>query len=72
MTMDTFYQCPVTTNEQGENANAILLSEKIKKLDALAEILKDLTIDDIGYYNSDENDAKGDPEIDPKVATHTT
>ena len=42
-------------------------------MDALAETLKgliiDSTINDAGYYNSDENDAEGDPKSDPKVAT---
>ena len=30
------------------------------------------TINEDGYYNSDKNDAEGDPKSDPKVVTHTT
>ena len=43
---------------------------------ALAETLKILTIDSIingsAYYNSDENDAEGNPKSNPLVATHTS
>ena len=70
--MDTFCQSPITTNTQGENTNAILTSERINNSDALEETLKVLTINNTGYYNSDENDAEGDPESDPKVATPTS
>ena len=52
LTMNTFCQSPVTTNTQGKNANAILTSEIINNLDALAETLKGLTIKDDGYYDS--------------------
>ena len=44
-------------------------------MDALAETLKGLRINDAGYYESDSanaNDEKGDPEIDPKRDTHTS
>ena len=34
--------------------------------------MKVLTMNDNEYYNSDKNDAEGDPKIDPKVATHTS
>ena len=50
----------------------ILTNERINSLDALAETLKGLTINDTGYYNSDKNDAEGDPSSNPKVATHTS
>ena len=70
--MDNFCQSPVTTNTQGENANEILTSERMNNLDALAETLKLLTINDAGYYNSDANDAEGDPTSDPKSDTHTS
>ena len=70
--MDTFCQSPITTNTQGENSNAILMSEVINNLDALAETLKGLTSNDAAYYNSDKNDAEGDTASDPKVATHTS
>ena len=76
VTMDNFYQSPVTTNTQGENANAIFSSERQNNSDALAETLKGLTlhstINDAGYYNSDRNDAEGDPKSGPLVATHTS
>ena len=76
VTMNTFYQSPVTTNTQGENANTILTSENQNDLDVLSEMLKGFTIDSTinvsAYYNSDENDAEGDPKIDPLVATHTS
>ena len=53
----------------------ILTSEKRDKSDTLAEMLKGLTINDAGYYESDPanaNDTKGDPASDPKVCTHAT
>ena len=33
--------------------------------------LKGFTINDAGYYEPDENDAKGNPASYPKVSTHT-
>ena len=72
MTMDTFCQSPVTTNTQGDNANTILTSERIKNSAVLAKMLKVLTINDDAYYNSDENYAEGNPASDPKVDTHTS
>ena len=69
--MDTFSQSLVTPNSQVKNANAIMTSERINDSDAMAETLKGLTINDTGYYNSDKNDAEVNPEINPKVATHT-
>ena len=70
--MDDVCQYPVTTNTQEENANTILTSERINNSDVLAETLKVLTVNNVGYYNSDENYAGGDPERDPKVAIHTS
>ena len=58
-------------NTQEENENTILTSEKLNNSGALAETLKGLTINDAGYYYSDENDEKGDPASNAKVATHT-
>ena len=76
VTMDTFCQSPVTTNTQEENTNAILINERRNNSDTLAETLKGLTIDstinDSEYYNSDRNDAEGDPQSDPLVATHNS
>ena len=66
VTMDTSCQSPVTTNKQRENENAILTSERQNTVDVLVETLKGLTIDSTIknsiYYNSDEDDAKGDPK----------
>ena len=73
--MDTFGQTLVTPNTQGENANTILKSEKRNELDALAETLRGLKINNNGNYESDSvngNDAKGDPASDLRVATHTS
>ena len=39
-----------TSNKQIENANTIFTSEKLDKLDKLANALKDLKINDAGYY----------------------
>ena len=38
----------------------------------MAETLKGLTINDAGYYDSDKNNAEGDPVINQKVVTHTS
>ena len=70
--MDNFCQSHVTTNAQGENANAILTSERQNNSDVRVETLKVLAINDVGYYNSDESDAEGDTASNPKVATHTS
>ena len=59
--MDTFCQSLVTHNTQGDIENVILTSERIYNSGVLAEMLKGLKINDTGYYNSDKNDAEGDP-----------
>ena len=69
---DNFSQA---SNTQRENENAILKREKLDKLDALAETLKGLTINDAIYDESDSsnaNDAKGDTASEPKIVTHTS
>ena len=38
--MNNFSQSPVTTNKQGENANAILTSGRINNSDTMAKTLK--------------------------------
>ena len=58
VTADNFSQTPVTPNTQRENENAILTSERLNNSDALAETLKCLTINNAGYYESDEKDKK--------------
>ena len=53
----------------------ILTSDKLDKLDALAETLKELTITNAGYYVSDSvnaNGKRGDPARYMKTATHTS
>ena len=74
--MDTYCQFPVTTNTQGDNANAIFTSKRRNTLDMLVETLKLLTVDstinDSAYYNSEEDDVEIDPKIDPLVATRTS
>ena len=59
----TAYNFSQTFNKQIENANAILTSERLDKLDELAETLKALTINNAGYYVSDSastNEANSD------------
>ena len=71
----TAYTFSQKFNTQRENANAILKSEKLDKLDELAETLKELTINDTGYYLSDSanaNDAKGYPASNQKIVNHTS
>ena len=70
--MDTFSH---TYNTQRDNANAVLTNEKLDKSGDLAEMLKDLTINDVEYYVSSSentNDTKGCPASDPKTFTHTS
>ena len=78
MTMNTFYhQHPVPTNTQGVIANVTnerriyldILAEKIKRFNGLTI---QSTINDSAYYNSEKDDAESDPNINPKVATHTS
>ena len=52
-----------------------MTSEKLDKLNDLEETLKELTINDDGYYESESsnrNDTRGDPASDPKTVTHTS
>ena len=72
VSVDTFSHI---SNTQRDNENTILKIEKLDKLDALAEKLKGLTINNAGYYELDSvnvNDAKGDRASNPKIATHTS
>ena len=50
----------------------IFTIENLDSLDELANALKYLTINDAEYYESDKNDATGDPASDQKVPTHTS
>ena len=69
--MDTFSH---THNTQTENTNKIFTSKKIDKSDELADVFKDLKINDAKYYESDTataSDAQGKPGHDPETVTHT-
>ena len=70
--MDTFCHSPVMTNTQRENSNII---EMLNNLDGLSETLKGLTIDSTiknsAYYDSDKDDAEGNPKSNPLVTNHT-
>ena len=46
------YFVEVKSNIQRDNANAIFTSEKIDKLDNLVDVVKNLTINDDEYYES--------------------
>ena len=64
ITVDTFNH---TSNKLRQNTNAIFTSEKLDKLDELADTLKYLTINDDECYVSDSvtaNDTKGRPARD--------
>ena len=69
VTVDTFFQSHVT---QEENVKMILTSERRIYSEIMAETIKGLTINKSGYYNSEKNDAEGDPKIDPKVENHNS
>ena len=63
------------SNTQRDSANAILTSEKLDKLYDLSETLKDLTINDAGYYESgseNANDAKDNSVSNLNTVTHTS
>ena len=46
----TAYTFSHMSNTKRENANTIFTSHNLDKLDNLAEVLKDTTINNIGYY----------------------
>ena len=72
VTLVTFSQ---TSNAQRENANVILTSEKLDKSNDLVKTLKELTINNTGYYlsySANKNDAEGDPGSYPKKVTNTS
>ena len=55
------WKTPVPPNTQVENENTILTIQRLNNSGSLAEILKVLTINDAGYYESEKSYAKGDP-----------
>ena len=64
-----------TSDTQRDNANTIFTSEKLDKLNDLADTLKDLAINDAKYYESytaTTSDARGDLTHNPKTVTHTS
>ena len=70
--MDTFSH---TYNTQRENANAIFTGEKLDKSDELVDSVKNLTINNAKYYESNTataSDAQGDLTLDPETVTHTS
>ena len=70
--MDTFSH---TSNTLRANANATFTSGKLDKTDELADALKDLTINDTGYYESETvtaRDAQDELTRNPKIVTHTS
>ena len=70
--MDTFSR---VSNTQRENANAIFTSEKLYKLDKVADALTYLEINDAEYCESNSataSDAQGDITRNPKTVTHTS
>ena len=72
LTVGTFSQAP---NTQRDNTNAILKSEKLDKLYALEETLKDLKINNAGYYvsySANANGAKGDPASALKTVSNNS
>ena len=71
-TVDAFSH---TSNTQAENSNKNFTSEKLDKSDDLSNALKDLTINDSKYYESDTataSDAQGDSTRNLKTVTHTS
>ena len=57
-----------------ENANTIFTGEKQDKSDELADILEDLTINNVEYYKSDTSTvsvAQGDLTHNPDTVIHT-
>ena len=72
VTVDNFSR---TSNKQIDNNNTILTSEKLEKLDDMAETLKGLAINNSGYYelgSTNANDAKNNTARNPKMNTHTS
>ena len=64
-----------TSNTQIDNENAIFKSDKLDKLDNLVDMWKDLTINNVKYYESDTataSDTQGDPTHYPKIVIHTS
>ena len=71
ITTNTFIHA---SNAQRKNANAIFTGEKLDKLDELVDTLKNLTINDAKYYESNTattSDAQGNLTNNPETITHT-
>ena len=63
-----------TSNEKRENSNATFTGEKLDKFHELVEAVKNLTINDAKYYESNiatARDAHGDLTCNPERVTHT-
>ena len=63
------------SNAKKENPNAIFTSENLNKLGELVNTVKNLTINDAKYYESDAgtvSEAQIDLTRDPETVTHTS
>ena len=72
VTEDTFSHASIAKRE---NVNTIFTSEKLEKLDKLADAVKKLTINNAEYYElntATASDAQGDLTSDPETVTHTS
>ena len=72
VTVDTFSH---TSNTQRENARAIFTSEKLDKQDKLVDAVKNLTINDAKYYESNTataSDAQVNIKCNEETVTHTS
>ena len=72
VTVDTFSHA---SNEYRENTNAIFTSEKIEKSYKLVDSVKNLTINDAEYYESNietVSDAQGNIKSNLETVTHTS
>ena len=70
--MDTFSRA---SNTQRDIANAILASDKLDKSDELVDAVKDLTINNAKYYESNTmttSDAQGDTIRNMETFNHTS
>ena len=70
----TVYTPSHAYNSLRKNANKIFTSEKLDKSDELLDIVKNLTINDAKYYESNTattSDSKGDRTRNPETITHT-
>ena len=61
------------SSPQRENANTIFTSKKLDKSDELVDAVKNLTINDVKYYESNtatESDSQGNLTSNTEIVTH--